>query len=94
VFSLTPEQILVIAILPVWFLFPLGLLVSIIIQSNEAKAPKVMAIATANEIAHSPLYTEVLDNEDFEEREIDETLKKDYQIPKNDQNSDKHWPSV
>ena len=79
--TLTPEQILVISVLSVWFLFPLGILISFIKQSNEAKSPKITCIMTAGDIAHSEAYAHELDDEN--EDKFAPTSIPTYQIPVN-----------
>ncbi len=91
-FSLTAEQILVVCVLSVWFLFPLGILVSFIKQSNEAHTPKVKNQPIANDIAHSAAYAPEVDEDD--EDEFEPTPISAYQIPKNNQNSNDYQPRV
>ncbi|MBC7428269.1 MAG: hypothetical protein H7336_06635 [Bacteriovorax sp.] len=88
--SLTPEQILVISVASVWFLFPLGMLVSFIKQSNEEHAPKVTQKFTASEIAHSAAYApDVDDVDEFEPASIPA-----YKIPITNENSNNYEPKV
>lgn len=92
-FSLTAEQILVISVVSIWFLFPLGILVSFIKQSNEAHVPKIKNQPMANDIAHSAPYTSDIDEEDDDE-EFEPTPVSTYQIPKTNQNSNDYHPKV
>lgn len=91
-FYLNAEQILVIVFLSVWFLFPLGILVSFIKQSNESRPPKITMRETASDIAHSPEYTPM--SEDLDEEELEIRPLSPYQIPKSDPKSDNYQPPV
>ncbi|MBC7712138.1 MAG: hypothetical protein H7177_02300 [Rhizobacter sp.] len=91
--SLTPEQILVISVVSVWFLFPLGMLVSFIRQSNEEHAPTRIRTMTAGDIAHSPAYAPEVD-EDVDDDEFIPSSIPAYQIPKTNQNSNNYTPKV
>lgn len=91
-FSLTAEQILVIVVLSVWFLFPLGILVSFIKQSNEAHVPKVKNQPLANDIAHSKAYAPEVDEDNYENNyeEFEPKSIPAYQIPGNKNSNDYH----
>ena len=89
---LNAEQILVIIFLSIWFLFPLGVLVSFIKQSNESHPPKITMQETASDIAHSPAYTPT--SEDLDEEELEISPRSPYQIPKPESKSDNYRPQV
>jgi Zn-dependent protease with chaperone function len=86
--TLAPDQILVISVVSVWFLFPLGMLVSFIKQANEEHAPKVSVKMTANEIAHSKAYASEINEDD----EFNLTPISPYHISKPNQNPHNYHP--
>ena len=82
---MTVEQILTISVLSLWFLFPLGMLISFIRQDQESRSPKITETMTAGERhSNSELYA----SEDFDdEDDIDEIITPAYQLPKTGDNA-------
>lgn len=86
---MTVEQIITISVLALWFLFPLGMLVSFMRQDKEAHIPKVSGVEAAHtRHEDSFLYA----SEDFDdEDDIDEMTIPSYQIPKDPSQISKNY---
>lgn len=90
------EKIITISVLCVWFLFPLGMLVSFMYQDKHQKYPK---ITEAHKKKHPPEYhrnfvvNEVDEDGEYQHHEVVLPKIPAHQIPRNPDHFHSNWKS-
>ena len=90
---MTLEQIVTVSVLCVWFLFPMGMLISFMRQSNHQRYPKIsVAPKKPHHHKHPHLKNFVVNNVDEDGEYIDVKIPDvpAYQIPKKG-HQPSHW---
>lgn len=91
---MTLEQIITVSVLCVWFTFPMGILISFMIQSNHQKYPKVSVAPDKkpHHHKHPHLKNFVINDVDEDGEYVNTQIPSIpvYQIPKG-RNETSHW---
>jgi hypothetical protein len=92
--SITLEQIITVSVLCVWFLFPLGILVSFMYQDRHQRYPK---ITQTHKKKHQPeyhrnfIFNDVDADGEFHEHDVEIPVIPPHQIPKKPGHVHNNW---